>query len=763
MIKTDATSMKWVVKEAKTVTTNDRSSRRGFLTILGAGLADCLASGCGRQAQAPARGKPGVSSEVRPTLRIGHIPITDHLILGISHERDSEGFKHCNLEPVKFKAWPQLAEGLKNGDLQGAFILAPLAVALALEGAPLKVTLLGHRDGSALIVKVGPEVNTVEDLKGKLMALPHKLSIHNILLHKVTTEAGLEYGRDVRTTMMAPPKMPAALSAGEIDGYVVAEPFGAQAEEYGVGKILMLSKDIWENHICCVLVMRREVLKEQREAVKELMASLVRSGIFIQENPEEASAIGGRFLGQARKTVFRALVIPEGRVTFQDLAPTHTDFEELQDYMVDKMSLLREKIDCNEFVDMQYAQDAYDTVKSVSSARNEGLSREPIKVGILHSLSGTMAISEKSVVDATLLAIEEINDQGGLLGRKVRPIVMDGRSDWPTFAELANKLVVEKKVSVVFGCWTSASRKTVKPVFEQHDHLLFYPVQYEGLEQSPNIVYTGAAPNQQIIPAINWCYANLGKRFFLVGSDYVFPRTASAIMRDRIGELGGEIAGEEYVLLGSKQVEGMVQKILETRPDVILNTINGDSNVAFFRQLGKAGITPDKIPTMSFSLAEDELLVLGVANMTGNYACWNYFQSIDSEQNRSFVKRFRRRYGSYRVTDDPMEAGYFGVYLWAEAVKRAGTPDPKDVRKAVGGLSFRAPEGLVSVDPDTQHTRKSVRVGRIRPDGQFDIVWRSEEPIFPEPFPESRTRSEWNEFLQNLYVGWSDNWAKPGE
>ena len=226
-------------------------------------------------------------------------------------------------------------------------------------------------------------------------------------------------------------------------------------------------------------------------------------------------------------------------------------------------------------------------------------------MGVLHSLSGTMAISEKSVVDATLLAIGEINEQGGLLGRKIEPVVADGKSDWPTFASEAERLIAQEEVSTVFGCWTSASRKTVKPVFEKHDHLLFYPVQYEGLEACPNIVYTGAAPNQQIIPAVRWCFEHLGRKFFLVGSDYVFPRTANEIIRDQLRSLHGEIVGEQYILLGSEDVQDAVQSIVAAKPDVILNTINGDTNVAFFRELRAAGITPEKIPTMSFSIADD--------------------------------------------------------------------------------------------------------------------------------------------------------------
>ncbi|MBI3269424.1 MAG: urea ABC transporter substrate-binding protein [Planctomycetes bacterium] len=386
-----------------------------------------------------------------------------------------------------------------------------------------------------------------------------------------------------------------------------------------------------------------------------------------------------------------------------------------------------------------------------------------IKIGVLHSLTGTMAISERSVRDATLLAIEELNAQGGLLGRKLEPVVVDGKSDWPTFATEAERLIAQEKVSVVFGCWTSASRKTVRPVFEKYDHLLFYPVQYEGLEQSPNIVYTGAAPNQQIIPAVKWSFDNIGKKFFLVASDYVFPRSANAIIKAQVAALRGEIVGEEYLLLGAQDTRAVVEKIVAAQPSVILNTINGDTNVMFFRDLRAAGISPAKIPTMSFSIAEDEFRSMSAKDMAGDYTAWNYFQSIATPENEEFVKRFRAKYGPERVTDDPIEAGYFGVYLWAQAVKAAATDEVKAVRRALANQTFKAPEGLVTIDADNQHTWKPVRIGKIRADGQFDIAWTSENAVRPVPYPLYRTPQEWEKFLQDLYEGWGNRWANPGK
>jgi len=389
----------------------------------------------------------------------------------------------------------------------------------------------------------------------------------------------------------------------------------------------------------------------------------------------------------------------------------------------------------------------------------------PIRVGILHSMSGTMAISEMSVVDAVLLAIEEINASGGLLGgRKVMAIVADGRSDWPTFAKESRHLITDEKVCAVFGCWTSASRKTVRPIFEELGGLLFYPVQYEGLEQSPNIIYLGAAPNQQIIPAVKWALDNLGShRFYLVGSDYVFPRAANAVISDQVKALGAQVVGEDYIPLGRTDVQGMVDRIVAAKPDIILNTINGDTNVAFFKTLRAAGISPKQIPTISFSIGESELPALNPSTCVGDYAVWNYFQTLDGPRNAAFVAAFRKRYGADRVVSDPMAAAYCAVKLWTQAVEEAGTENTDDVRKTILDQSMAAPEGVILIDPETQHAWRPVRVGRIRADGQFDIVWDSHRPVRPQPFPLSRTPAEWEQFLNNLRAGWNGNWAAPNK
>jgi urea transport system substrate-binding protein len=372
-------------------------------------------------------------------------------------------------------------------------------------------------------------------------------------------------------------------------------------------------------------------------------------------------------------------------------------------------------------------------------------SAPPLNVGVLHSLTGTMAYSESPVVDATLLAIDELNRRGGVLGRNVQAVVVDGKSDAVTFARQAEWLIKEKHALAIFGCWMSAHRKAVLPIVERNDNLLVYPVQYEGLESSPNIFYLGAAPNQQIIPAIRWAFGFLNcKRLFLVGSDYIFPRIANEIVRDQVKRMGGTIAGECYIPSGGVEMASLVAEIAASKPDLIVNTINGDSYISFFRSLRTHGLTPDRIPVLSFSIGENELRSLDIA---GNYAAWNYFQSIDRLENHLFVSAFRARYGPQRVTSDPMEAAYIGVHLWAQAVEQAGTEDVRRIREGLRHQSLNAPEGAVHIDPANQHTWKTIRVGRIVDEGQFDIIYSSENPIRPEPYPDSRSVDEWRTFL----------------
>lgn len=373
-------------------------------------------------------------------------------------------------------------------------------------------------------------------------------------------------------------------------------------------------------------------------------------------------------------------------------------------------------------------------ILAIASSAFSVKAQDTIKVGILHSLSGTMSISEVTVKDSTLMAIDEINAAGGVLGKQLEPIVEDGASDWPTFAEKAGKLLLQDQVAVVFGCWTSASRKAVKPVFEQNNGLLFYPVQYEGLEQSPNIFYTGATTNQQIVPAVEYLLSQGKKKMFLLGSDYVFPRTSNTIIKAQLAASGGETVGEEYVPLGGTEFSTIIAKIKEANPDVIFNTLNGDSNVAFFKQYKDAGFTADTLPTLSVSIAEEEVKGIGVDNIVGHLVAWNYYETVDTPENKKFVEAFKAKYGEDRVTSDPMEAGYFGVYLWKAAVEKAGTTDVDAVRAAAGGITFDAPEGKVTVDGDNQHTYKTVRIGKIRPDGLIDTIYATDAPVKPDPY-----------------------------
>lgn len=382
-------------------------------------------------------------------------------------------------------------------------------------------------------------------------------------------------------------------------------------------------------------------------------------------------------------------------------------------------------------------------------------SGDTIKVGILHSLSGTMAISEKSVVDAEQLAIDEINQAGGVLGKQIEAIVEDGASDWPTFAEKAGKLIDEDQVVAIFGCWTSASRKAVLPVFEQKNHMLWYPVQYEGQECSKNIFYTGAAPNQQIEPSVEWLLNNKGKEFFLVGSDYVFPRTANTIIKAQLQARGGTTVGEDYLPLGSTDVLPLITKIKAALPNggVIYNTLNGDSNVAFFKQMQGAGLGPDQYPSMSVSIAEEEVRAIGPQYLKDHYAAWNYFMTVDTPENREFVDAFKAKYGQDRVTNDPMEAAYIGVHLWKQAVEKAGTADDlEQVRMAALGQSFDAPEGQVKMD-NNHHLAKFVRIGQVTGDGLFKIVNSTDQVVEPQP---------WNQFVAET-KGYACDWSDPSK
>lgn len=382
-----------------------------------------------------------------------------------------------------------------------------------------------------------------------------------------------------------------------------------------------------------------------------------------------------------------------------------------------------------------------------------------IKVGVLHSQTGAMAESEQGVINATLLAIEEVNAEGGVLGKRLAPVVIDGKSNGTVFAECAEKLITEEKVPVIFGCWTSASRKSVKPVVEKHKSLLMYPLQYEGLEQSPNIIYTGATPNQQIIPAIIWATRSLGKKFFLVGSDYVFPQSAHAIMKDCIAAQEGTVVGEAFLLLDAQDASSVVQEIVKTKPDVILNCINGTTNKVFFKQLRAAGITPEKIPTISFSIAEPELTSLDSLDFVGDYAVWSYVQTIDRQENFDVIEKYKKRFGTKCVFSDPMEAAYNNVHFWAKAVAAGKSTDVKTVIASLKQQIVNGPGSIVYLDQNN-HAWRHVFIAKIMFDRQFSIVWASKKAVPPCPFPPYRTVAMWEDFLNKLFEGWGKKWQK---
>jgi len=378
--------------------------------------------------------------------------------------------------------------------------------------------------------------------------------------------------------------------------------------------------------------------------------------------------------------------------------------------------------------------------------------QETIKVGVLHSLSGTMAISETSLKDVALMAIEEINESGGLLGKKLEPVVVDPASDWPLFATKARELIEREKVAVVFGCWTSVSRKSVLPVFEELNGLLFYPVQYEGEESSYNVFYTGAAPNQQAIPAVEYLMSEDGggaKRFVLLGTDYVYPRTTNKILRYFLRAKGVEEKDilETYTPFGHSDYQTIVsdiKKFAEGKPTAVISTINGDSNVPFYKELGNQGVKAEDIPVIAFSVGEEELRGIDTGPLVGHLAAWNYFMSIENEDNEGFIDKwvsYAKKKGlpnaADRVTNDPMEATYIGIQMWANAVRQAGTTDVDAVRQAVAGQTVESPSGYtIKMDEKNHHLHKPVVIGEIREDGQFDIVWQTEGPVRAEPWSE---------------------------
>jgi urea transport system substrate-binding protein len=375
-----------------------------------------------------------------------------------------------------------------------------------------------------------------------------------------------------------------------------------------------------------------------------------------------------------------------------------------------------------------------------------------IKVGVLHSLSGTMAISETVLKDVVLMAIEEINAKGGVLGKKLEPVVVDPASNWPLFAEKARQLITQDKVAVVFGCWTSVSRKSVLPVFEELNSLLFYPVQYEGEELSKNVFYTGAAPNQQAIPAVEYLMSKDGggaKRFVLLGTDYVYPRTTNKILRAflKSKNIPDSDIMEEYTPFGHTDYQTIIGKIkkfaAEGKKTAVISTINGDSNVPFYKELGNQGLKAKDVPVVAFSVGEEELRGVDTKPLVGHLAAWNYFMSLKNPTNEEFIKKWTA-YAKAKnlpghkdkpLTNDPMEASYIGVYMWKQAVEKAKSTDPDKVIAAMAGQTFKAPSGFIAkMDEKNHHLHKPVFVAEIKADGQFTVVWKTPGPVKAKPW-----------------------------
>ncbi len=414
---------------------------------------------------------------------------------------------------------------------------------------------------------------------------------------------------------------------------------------------------------------------------------------------------------------------------------------------------------------MKKALRAIATAGALAAASMTGAAKaeDTIKVGVLHSLSGTMAISETTLKDAVLMLIDDLNANGGLLGKKIEPVVVDPASDWPLFAEKARELIEVEKVAVVFGCWTSVSRKSVLPVFEELNGLLFYPVQYEGEESSRNVFYTGAAPNQQAIPAVEYLMSEDGggaERWVLLGTDYVYPRTTNKILRAFLNAkgVGDDDIMEEYTPFGHSDWQTIVAEVkkfaAQGKKTAVVSTINGDANVPFYKELANQGIKAEDIPVVAFSVGEEELAGLDAEPLVGHLAAWNYFMSVDTKENDAFIQKWHAFIGSEdRVTNDPMEAHYIGFNMWVQAVKQAGTTDVDAVRQAMYGQTVMSLTGTTAVMHANHHLSKPVLIGEIQPDGQFETVWSTDEPVVGDA---------WSDYIPEsakLTADWTYPWV----
>jgi urea transport system substrate-binding protein len=388
-------------------------------------------------------------------------------------------------------------------------------------------------------------------------------------------------------------------------------------------------------------------------------------------------------------------------------------------------------------------------------------SKDAIKIGVMTSLTGDMASRERVLVNATELAVEEINNNGGLLGRKVELVILDGASDPKSFAKAAEHLILIDKVEAVFGCWTSSCRKSVLPVFEKYNHLLYYPAQYEGLENSKNIIYLGSVPNQQMIPALEWSFSKFGKKVYLLGSDYVYPRAANQFIKDKIVQMRGEVVAERYIKLGGDDFSTVVEEIKRLKPDAIFNTIDGVSNLHFFKSLRSSGIRSRDIPTFSFSISETEVADFKDIDMNGDFVVLSYLQGLTNPKNRDFIKSYQQKFGKDTSPDQIIASVYLGVHLWAKSVLEAGSSRVDRVRAFASEKSVHGPSGMVYIEGETQHAWQQMHLAQIGEARVLKSVWRSNAPIPPIPYPVTRSRFQWQEYLQDLRQGWGGHWQAP--
>jgi urea transport system substrate-binding protein len=389
--------------------------------------------------------------------------------------------------------------------------------------------------------------------------------------------------------------------------------------------------------------------------------------------------------------------------------------------------------------------------------------KPPIRIGVMHSQTGHLAANEIPLIEAIVLAVDELNSdpENYLLGRKIEVVLKDGSSNDEIFQKVAGELMVED-VDVVFGCWSSSCRRHVIPIFEEHNHLLYYALQYEGVEDSANVIFLGAVPNQQIIPALEYAFGQKRKRIYLIGTDYIFPYTANQTINTQATKWGGEIVGVDYVAFDATDFVDIVKDIRRVEPDVIFNTINGPGNAAFFRELRKQGVTSADIPSFSFSITEDELARMGDTTMAGDYVVWSYLQELDTDENEAFIGAFRKKYGEKRVLGGPMAMAYTSVLLWAEAVKKADSSAVDEVRAVATDISIMGPAGMLYVEDSSRHSWKTMYVAQIREDHSLHEVWSSSSPIQPQPFY-GRDPEDWKQFIGAMYDSWNQSWGAAPE